>query len=141
MRTLTIFLTLLASASAFSVPRRYVALTRRPSILRNSEENSANDSPLTLEEKMKSWEATDEEKRAATLGGLTPGSLDGRLDASHLQMPKLFLTRPPLTWVFLGFDIGLAIAFPFIVGTCALFILFPMYAPGLAGSVEAPPMI
>lgn len=101
MRTFAIFLALLASASAFSVPRRSVALIGRPSILRSSEENSANDSPLTLEEKMKSWEATDEEKRAATLGGLTPGAVDGRLDAGHLSNAT---TRPNPP----SFDMGLA---------------------------------
>ena len=38
--------------------------------------------------------------KAASLGGLTPGSAD-------------------------GFDIGLALAFPLIVGSCLFFILFP----------------
>ena len=74
--------------------------------------------PLSsLEAKMQSWEATDEDRKAATLGGLTPGSMD-------------------------GFDIGLAIAFPFIVGTCLLFLLFPFIGENLAaGSRDTPAYI
>ena len=40
-----------------------------------------------------------------------------------------------------GFDLGLAFAFPVIVGTCALFILFPLYAPNLAESAGSIPTI
>ena len=75
----------------------------------------AGATPTALEEKMKSWEANDEEIKAASLGGLTPGSMD-------------------------GFDLGLAVAFPFIVGSCALFILFPLYAPNLALESGVVPM-
>ena len=43
---------------------------------------------------MKSWEATDEEMKAASLGGLTPGVLDGRcmwikqLSSSYFPVPN-----------------------------------------------------
>ena len=73
-----------------------------------------SDAISSLDKKMASWEATEEEKAAATLGGLTPGKMD-------------------------SFDIGLAIAFPFIVGTCLLFLLFPFIGESLsAGSRSLP---
>ncbi len=54
----------------------------------------------TLEEKMQAWEATEEEIKNASLGGISPGRAD-------------------------SFDIGLFIAFPFIVGSALLFAVFP----------------
>lgn len=72
----------------------------------------------SLEEKMAAWEATDEERAAASLGGLTPGSSGG----------------------FDGFDFGLALAFPLIVGTALLFLLFPFIGPQLAMDAGPPPM-
>ena len=74
-----------------------------------------DDTPLSsLEKKMQSWEATEEDQKKASLGGLTPGSMD-------------------------SFDIGLALAFPFIVGTCLLFLLFPFIGEQLAsGSRDLP---
>ncbi|KAJ1461615.1 hypothetical protein M885DRAFT_506656 [Pelagophyceae sp. CCMP2097] len=56
----------------------------------------------TLEEKMSSWEATEEEQKAATLGGLIPGSSG-----------------------FDGFDFGLYAAFPLLFGSLAIFLFFP----------------
>ena len=66
------------------------------------EEASEAASTTSLEEKMKSWEASEEEIKAATLGGVVPpggGSGDGvgRTDA---------------------FDVGLYIAFPIMVLAC-----------------------
>ena len=78
MRILAICLSATAMASAFSIPRYPTTLVGRLSISCRSEENSENVAPPTLEDKMKSWEATDEEMKAASLGGLTPGVLDGR---------------------------------------------------------------
>ena len=63
----------------------------------SSEESSST--ATSLEEKMKSWEASEEEIKAATLGGVVPGggSSEGRTDA---------------------FDVGLYIMFPVMVISC-----------------------
>eukprot|EP00588_Corethron_pennatum_P014869 CAMPEP_0194278736 /NCGR_PEP_ID=MMETSP0169-20130528/12002_1 /TAXON_ID=218684 /ORGANISM="Corethron pennatum, Strain L29A3" /LENGTH=165 /DNA_ID=CAMNT_0039022995 /DNA_START=51 /DNA_END=548 /DNA_ORIENTATION=+ len=71
---------------------------------------------LSLEEKMLAWEATDEEKRASTLGGVMPSSD--------------------------GFDVGLWIMFPFIVATSLLFFVFPFIMDKIdVSSVGPPPMV
>jgi hypothetical protein len=71
----------------------------------------------SLEEKMKGWEASEEEIKAASLGGMVPGKSD-------------------------GFDIGLAIAFPIIVGTSLLFAVFPFIMDKIdVSSVGPPPMV
>jgi len=71
---------------------------------------------LSLEEKMLAWEATDEEKRASTLGGIVPSSD--------------------------GFDVGLWIMFPFIVATSLLFFVFPFIMDKIdVSSVGPPPMV
>jgi hypothetical protein len=58
---------------------------------------------ISLEDKMKSWEASEEELRAASLGGVIPQPRD-RTDA---------------------FDVGLYIAFPIMVITGLAFAFFP----------------
>jgi len=58
---------------------------------------------LSLEDKMKSWEASEEELRAASLGGVIPQPRE-RTDA---------------------FDVGLYIAFPIMVITGLAFAFFP----------------
>lgn len=74
----------------------------------------------TLEEKMKSWESTEEEIKAASLGGLVPsGNRGGRTDA---------------------FDIGLYIAFPLMVLSGLAFALFPLIMGNIdVDSVGPPP--
>ena len=52
---------------------------------------------------MKSWEASEEEIKAATLGGVVPGSsIGGGGDAGRTD----------------AFDVGLYIAFPIMVISC-----------------------
>ena len=81
--------------------------------------DKTTDKKLSLEEKMASWEATDEEKKAATLGGMIPGGKTGD-----------------------SFDVGLWIAFPFIVGFSLLFALFPFIMENIdTSSVGPPPMV
>ena len=70
----------------------------------------------SLEAKLKSFEATPEEERAATLGGMIPGS--SGTDA---------------------FDISLYLAAIPLFGSLALFLFFPAIAPMLAGSDLPPP--
>lgn len=75
---------------------------------------------ISLEEKMKSWEASEEEIKAASLGGITAGSKGGAD----------------------GFDIGLWIMFPFIVATSLLFFVFPFIMDKIdVSSVGPPPMV
>ena len=59
---------------------------------------------ISLEDKMKSWEASEEEIRAASLGGVIPQGRGERTGA---------------------FDVGLYIAFPIMVLTGLAFALFP----------------
>ena len=69
---------------------------------------------LSLEEKMAKWEATEEEIKAATLGGVVPKRAD-------------------------SFDVGLYVAFPFMVIGCFLFLAFPFLADKIDVSSVGPP--
>lgn len=68
----------------------------------------------SLEEKMASWEATDEEIKAASLGGITPRRAD-------------------------GFDVGLYIAFPIIVLSSLAFAFFPFIMDKIDVTSVGPP--
>jgi len=75
----------------------------------------------SLEEKMKNWEATEEELRAATLGGVVPQKREdggGRTDS---------------------FDVGLYVAFPFMIIGCLLFLAFPFLVNNIDVSTVGPP--
>lgn len=124
---------LLSSSTAFTSPSSPVAVARKsintniplyntPENTTSEEESSSSSSStLTLEEKMKSWEASEEEIRAATLGGVIPGSSGddaGRTDA---------------------FDIGLYIAFPIMVIGCLAFAFFPLIVSNIDVTSVGPP--
>ena len=82
-----------------------------------STEASSEVTKKSLEDKMKDWEASDEEIKAASLGGIVPGRTD-------------------------GFDIGLFLAFPFIVGSALFFAIFPLIMDKIdVSSVGPPPMV
>jgi hypothetical protein len=90
-------------------------------ILRQSSENNNDNeeeeqpkAKKTLEEKMKSWEATEEEVKAATLGGVVPGRSD-------------------------AFDVGLYIAFPIMVVTGLFFAFFPLFMGNIDVTSVGPP--
>ncbi|KAL9178245.1 hypothetical protein ACHAXT_001789 [Thalassiosira profunda] len=73
----------------------------------------------SLEEKMKSWEASEEEIRAASLGGVVPGGGGGsRTDA---------------------FDVGLYVAFPIMVISCLAFVFFPFLVQNIDVTSVGPP--
>lgn len=77
---------------------------------------------LSLEEKMKQWEATEEEIKAATLGGV--------------GIPKSNKERTG------AFDIGLYIAFPFMIIGSLMFALFPFIMDKIdVTSVGPPPIV
>jgi len=112
-------------AQTFSVNQQsFRVLTRVAAV----DEDSAGDAgdagdaeakKKALQEKMASWEATDEEIRAASLGGLTPGKRGTD-----------------------GFDIGLYIAFPIMVVTGLLFAFFPFIMDKIdVTSVGPPPVV
>ncbi len=74
----------------------------------------SSSSTVSLAEKMKSWEATDDEIRAATLGGVVPGlsapglkGLDGKFGNNESAGGRAD-----------AFDVGLYIAFPIMVLSC-----------------------
>lgn len=77
---------------------------------------SAEQSKLELLSKMSGWESTMEERKAATLGGMTPGAMD-------------------------GFDVGLYVAFPFLFFPLVAFLFFPAIANNFLdiNSVGPPP--
>lgn len=83
------------------------------------EEESSDSAKLSLEEKMKAWEASEEEIKAATLGGVVPGQGGDRSDA---------------------FDVGLYILFPFMVLSGLAFAFFPFIMGNIdVDSVGPPP--
>ena len=89
----------------------------------SEEETVSESTKLSLEEKMKAWEATEEEVRASTLGGIVPGSSK---DAERSD----------------AFDVGLYIAFPIIVLSSLAFAFFPFLVGNLdVDSVGPPPTL
>ena len=83
----------------------------------NTDEASKAAKRLSLEEKMKGWEATEEEVKAKTLGGIIPGRSD-------------------------AFDVGLYIAFPILIISSLIFVFFPFIIGNIdTSSVGAPPTV
>jgi hypothetical protein len=81
---------------------------------------------LTLEEKMKSWEATEEERKAASLGGVIP-TIGAGSSTSNRERTGVF-------------DVGLYIAFPLMVLSGLAFALFPLIVGNFdVDSVGPPP--
>ena len=106
-------------AQTFSIHQQSFRVTTRVAAVEGDDTSDAETKKKALEEKMKSWEATDEEIKAASLGGMTPGK--GGTD---------------------GFDIGLYIAFPIIVATGLIFALFPFIMDKIdVTSVGPPPIV
>ena len=117
MRSAVLFLAAISATRAFAPPAR----VRAPTLRRAEGDEAVAEAATTeaapaagaepsdeevsaaLKDKMMSWEATEAEQKAATLGGLIPGSSGAD-----------------------GFDIGLYIAFPFLFGSLCLFLFFPL---------------
>jgi hypothetical protein len=72
------------------------------------------DTKKSLEDKMAGWEASEEEIKASTLGGVVPGRSD-------------------------AFDVGLYIAFPFMIIGSLLFAFFPFIMDKIDVSSVGPP--
>ncbi len=107
--TTALLLVLLACLSlgteSFTTPSSRTTRVSSTMILNESTEETSEEpaEKMSLEEKMKSWEASEEEIRAASLGGIVPQSRE-RTGA---------------------FDVGLYIAFPIMVLTGLAFAVFP----------------
>lgn len=71
----------------------------------------------SLEEKMSKWEASEEEIKASTLGGVVPQSKERSS----------------------GFDVGLYVAFPFMILGSLLFAFFPFIMDKIDVSSVGPP--
>jgi hypothetical protein len=86
----------------------------------NGADVSSDQTKLSLEDKMKSWEATEDEIKAASLGGVVPkGSSAGeRSDA---------------------FDVGLYILFPVMIVGLGLFAFFPILVQNIDVTSVGPP--
>lgn len=78
--------------------------------------SSSSSSARSLEEKMKSWEASEEEIKAATLGGMVPGT---RIGAGAATGESAGRTD--------AFDVGLYIAFPIMILSCLAVSVFLFY--------------
>ena len=87
--------------------------------------SSSSKTAKSLQEKMSNWEASEAEIKAATLGGVTPGGLGGGGRKKND-----------------GFDVGLYIAFPFMILGSLLFAFFPLIMDKIdVSSVGPPPMM
>lgn len=90
-------------------------------LVKNSQDDESSEidfsTKQSLEDKMKGWEASEEEIKASTLGGVGLPS-GGRSDA---------------------FDIGLFIAFPFMVLASLAFAFFPFIIDKIDVSSVGPP--
>jgi hypothetical protein len=79
----------------------------------------------SLQEKMKKWQASEEEIKAASLGGVVPKKQQQQQDGGRSD----------------SFDVGLYVAFPFMIVACLLFLAFPFFADHIdVSSVGPPPM-
>jgi hypothetical protein len=94
------------------------ALLASPDPEESEASTDSDDTKSRLAEKMASWEASEEELRNASLGGLIPGKAN-RID---------------------GFDLGLWILFPLMVGTAAILLFLPLFIDQIdINSVGPPP--
>jgi len=93
----------------------------------DSSSTSSTANLSSLEEKMKSWEASEDEIRAATLGGVIPGS------GNNKQAAEDGAERTD------AFDIGLYIAFPIMVIGCLIFAFFPLIVSNIDVTSVGPP--
>ena len=88
-----------------------------PTVLHADQEEEPSLKKPSLEEKMATWEATEEEQKAASLGGVVPGRSD-------------------------GFDLALYILFPFMVLSGLAFAFFPLIMDKIdVNSVGPPPTV
>lgn len=145
-------LAILHASYAFSPTTIVLTTTRTFSIARRLAADGNDDSgpsverpsSVSLAEKMKSWEATEDEIRAATLGGVVPGlsapglkGFDGKFGDKNGGEEGGVVTGSRTD----AFDVGLYIAFPIMVLSCLAFVFFPFLIDNIdVSSVGPPPM-
>jgi hypothetical protein len=86
---------------------------------------SESSTKMSLEAKMKTWEATEQEIKAATLGGVIPKSSSSSSSNNQDRSG--------------AFDVGLYIAFPIMVMTGLFLAVFPLVMGTLDVSNVGPP--
>lgn len=109
-----------------SASKRASFHNKRPGIVLKSSQDDEppetdSSTKQSLENKMKSWEASEEEIKASTLGGVGLPSGDGGGERSD------------------AFDIGLYILFPFMVLSSLAFAFFPFIMDKIDVSSVGPP--
>merc|ERR1712087_143380 len=129
-----------ASPSAFRppahAPTRHLRVVPSAQILA-SEPNAPAPAPaeITLQAKMASWEATEEEQRAATLGGGLPGGMPG---AAPRKLQRDATSGSRLSGDA-GFDVGMiasgAILLPLALGV----LTFPLWIGNIASTLPEVP--
>ena len=106
--------------------------------------SDADDVQARLAAKKANWDATEEEIRAVTLGGNLPlpkgllGIKDSEVKESSADSLMGGITAGS-KGIFDGFDLGLFIAFPFMVGASLLFFVFPFIMDKIDVSSVGPP--
>ncbi|KAL3786479.1 hypothetical protein ACHAWO_006095 [Cyclotella atomus] len=100
-------------------PSSHLPVARTFPIYANDIEESSSKTKQSLEDKMKSWEASEDEIKASSLGGVVPkGRGEERSDA---------------------FDVGLYILFPIMVIGLGLFAFFPILVQNIDVTSVGPP--
>lgn len=95
-------------------PAKLSAKIHRSRLFNTEGSDETPEPKLTLEDKMKAWEASDDEIKAATLGGFVPGRSD-------------------------AFDVGLYILFPIMIVGLGLFAFFPILVQNIDVTSVGPP--
>ena len=127
----------IVSCSCFQLPmhavsRRNAALVRMSeSDTDAAEETAASSGASSLEEKMASWEASEEEARSKTLGGNLP----------LIGMPGLpgRMTRTDQPTKADGFDVGMTISGIILFPLCFVVLFFPFFMGSIDVSSVGPP--
>ena len=109
--------------------------------------SDADDVQARLAAKKANWDATEEEIRAVTLGGNLPlpkgllGIKDSEVAAAGESGADSLMggITAGSKGIFDGFDLGLFIAFPFMVGASLLFFVFPFIMDKIDVSSVGPP--
>lgn len=154
MRCLVVLLAIFHASYAFSptatntvyTTTRTFSIARRLAAAEDGNDDSGpsveRSSSVSLAEKMKSWEATEDEIRAATLGGVVPGlsapglkGFDGKFGDKNGSEEGGMVTGSRTD----AFDVGLYIAFPIMVLSCLAFVFFPFLIDNIDVSSAGPP--
>jgi hypothetical protein len=140
-----------ATATLTTTTRRRFSIVRRLAAAADDngdsdgtslEQPRSSSSVVSLAEKMKSWEASEDEIRSATLGGVVPGlsapgikGFDGKFGDKNGSSEGAVTTGSRTD----AFDVGLYIAFPIMVLSSLAFVFFPFLIGNIDVSSVGPP--